>query len=164
MLKIQKQLPFNIMAMTPRGTLGLYFVRIAQLMTHPHYLTMTLPHYTLPFTLQIFHKPLGRIQRVTKIQKVYISSHDVLQILHHNNFGLYRSQSFQRWYRVTRIRVSQILQNYQKNFKEILNQPIHWFEEDYMNLNTGKCHLLIFGHKYKHQWAQIGKNMVWEEI
>ena len=32
-----------------------------------------------------------------------------------------------------------------------------------MNLNTGKCHLLTFGHKYKHQWAQIGKNMVWEE-
>ena len=40
---------------------------------------------------------------------------------------------------------------------------IHWFEDNYMNLNTGKCHLLIFGHKYKHQWAQIGKNMVWEE-
>ena len=32
-----------------------------------------------------------------------------------------------------------------------------------MNLNTGKCHLFIFGHKYEHQWAQIGKDMVWEE-
>ena len=82
------------MAMTPRGTLGLYFVRIAQLMTHPHYLTITPPHYTLPFTLQLFYEPLGRIQRVTKIQKVYISSHDVLQVLHNNNFGLYRSQGF----------------------------------------------------------------------
>ena len=32
-----------------------------------------------------------------------------------------------------------------------------------MNLNTGKCHLLIFGHIYEHQWAQMGINMVWEE-
>ena len=32
-----------------------------------------------------------------------------------------------------------------------------------MNLNTGKSHLLIFGHKQEHQWAQIGKDMVWQE-
>ena len=33
-----------------------------------------------------------------------------------------------------------------------------------MNLNTGKSHLLIFGLKYEHQWAQIGKDMiVWQE-
>ena len=31
-----------------------------------------------------------------------------------------------------------------------------------MNLNTGKSHLLIFGHKWEHQWAQIGKDMVWQ--
>ena len=30
-------------------------------------------------------------------------------------------------------------------------------------LHTGKCHLLIYGHKYEHQWAQIGKGMVCEE-
>ena len=40
---------------------------------------------------------------------------------------------------------------------------IHWLEENYMNLNTGKSHLLIFAHKYEHQWAQIGKEMVWQE-
>ena len=40
---------------------------------------------------------------------------------------------------------------------------IHWFEDNYMNLSTGKCNLLIFGHKYEHQWAQIGENMAWEE-
>ena len=32
-----------------------------------------------------------------------------------------------------------------------------------MNLNTGKSHLIIFGHKQEHQWAQIGKHMVWQE-
>ena len=32
-----------------------------------------------------------------------------------------------------------------------------------MKLNTDKCHLLKSGHKYKHQSAEIGKDMVWEE-
>ena len=41
----QKQ-PFDINAMTPRGTLGLCCVHIAQLMTHPAV-------YTLMFTLQL---------------------------------------------------------------------------------------------------------------
>ena len=57
-----------------------------------------------------------------------------------------------------------------KNFAELLEKlernyelAIHWFEENYINLNTGKWYLLTFGHKYEHQWTQIGKNMVWEE-
>ena len=67
----QKQ-PFDIIAMTPRGTIGLCCVHIAQLMTHPGV-------YTLPFTLQLCYKRLGILQRVTKGPKVHISSHDVLQ-------------------------------------------------------------------------------------
>ena len=54
-----------------------------------------------------------------------------------------------------------------KNLVELLEKlerdsklAIHWFEDNYMDLNTGKYHLLIFGQKYEHQWAQIGKNMV----
>ena len=58
--------------MTPRGTLGLCSIHIAQLMTHPAV-------YTLPFTLQLCYKPLGILQRVTKSQKVHMSSHDGLQ-------------------------------------------------------------------------------------
>ena len=49
----QKQ-PFDIIAMTPRGTLGLCHVHIAQLMTHPVV-------YTLPFTLQLCYKRLGKL-------------------------------------------------------------------------------------------------------
>ena len=60
----QKQ-PFDIIAMTPRGTLGLCYVHIAQLMTHPVV-------YTLPFTLQLCYKPLGKLQRVTKSQMVLL--------------------------------------------------------------------------------------------
>ena len=70
----QKQ-SFDIIAMTPRGTLRLYCVQIAQLMTDPAV-------YTLPLTLQLCYKPLDIIQRVTKSQKIHISSHDVLQNSH----------------------------------------------------------------------------------
>ena len=73
--------------MTPRGTLGLCCVHITQLMTHPAI-------YTLPFTLQLCYKPLDILQRVTKSQKVHISSHDGLQKLHNINFVWCRSQGF----------------------------------------------------------------------
>ena len=32
-----------------------------------------------------------------------------------------------------------------------------------MSLNTGKCHLLIFSHKYEHQCTQTSKDMVSKE-
>ena len=69
--------------MTPRGTFGLCCVYIPQLMTHTTI-------YTLQFTLQLCYKPLGILQRVTKSQKVHISSHDkpyVLAIYPHTNYS-----------------------------------------------------------------------------
>ena len=79
--------PLDIIAMTPRGTLRLCCVHIAQLMTYPAI-------YTLPFTLQLCYKPLGILQRVTKSQKVHISSHNGLKKLHNINFSWHRSLSF----------------------------------------------------------------------
>ena len=73
--------------MTPRGTLGLCCVHIAQLMTHPAI-------YTTPFTLQLYYKPLGILQRVTKRQKVHISNHNGLENLHNIKFFWHKSQSF----------------------------------------------------------------------
>ena len=67
----QKQ-PSDIIAMTPRGTLGLCCVQSSQLMTHPAV-------YTLPFTWQLYYKPSGILQRVTKSQMFHMSSHDGLQ-------------------------------------------------------------------------------------
>ena len=78
-LEICQKQPFDIIAMTPRGILGLCRFHIAQLMTHPTV-------YTLPFTLQLCYEPLGPRQRVTKSQKVHISNHDVLQNLININF------------------------------------------------------------------------------
>lgn len=40
----------------------------------------------LPFTLQFCCKPLGILQKVTKSQKVHISSHDGFQKVHNINF------------------------------------------------------------------------------
>ena len=57
--------------MTPRGTLGLCCVYIAQLVTHTAI-------YTPPFTLQLCYKLLDILQRVTKSQRIHISSHDRL--------------------------------------------------------------------------------------
>ena len=48
-----------------------------------------------------------------------------------------------------------------KNLKELLETlernselAIRWFEDNYIKLHTGKCHLLIYGPKYEHQRAQ----------
>ena len=73
--------------MTPRGTLGLCCVHIAQLMTHPVI-------YTLLFTLQLYYEPLGILQRANKSQKVDISSHDGLKKLNNINFFRHNPQSF----------------------------------------------------------------------
>ena len=86
-LEICQYDPFDIITVTPRGTLGLYCVHIAQLMTHPAI-------YTTPFTLQLCYKPLGILQRVTKSQKVHISDHDGLGNLHNINFVWHRSEGF----------------------------------------------------------------------
>ena len=66
--------------MTPRRTLRLCCVDIAQLMTQPAI-------YTLPFTLKLCYKSLNILQRVIKGQKVHISYHDGLKILHNINLG-----------------------------------------------------------------------------
>ena len=58
--------------MTPRGALVLCCVLFSQLKIHPAICTLL-------FTLQVCYKPLGIPQRVTRSQKVHISSHDGLQ-------------------------------------------------------------------------------------
>ena len=70
-----------------RGTLGLCYFHVAQLMTHPAI-------YTMPFTLQLCYKPLGILQRAAKSQKFHISNHDELENLHNINFFWHRTQGF----------------------------------------------------------------------
>ena len=37
-----------------------------------------------------------------------------------------------------------------------------WFENNYMKLNTDKCHLIVSGYKHEHIWTKIGKDKIWE--
>ena len=39
---------------------------------------------------------------------------------------------------------------------------IEWFENNYMELNRDKCHLLIPGFKYQNHWAMVGDAKIWE--
>ena len=79
-LKICQRKPLDIIAMTPRGTIGLCCAHIAQLVTH-------LAVYTLLITLQLCYKPLGILQRLTKSQKVHISGQNVFLKNHNIDFA-----------------------------------------------------------------------------
>ena len=37
-----------------------------------------------------------------------------------------------------------------------------WFENNYMKLNTDKCHLIVSGYKHEQIWAKIGNDKIWE--
>ena len=53
----------DIIAMIPIGTFGLCCIDIFKVMTY-------WGNYVIPFTLQLCYKPLGKLQRVTKSQKL----------------------------------------------------------------------------------------------
>ena len=62
--------------------------------------------------------------------------------------------------------LAELLEKYERNSELAIHWyelAIHWFEDDYMKLNTGKCHLLINAHGSEHYWVQIGTDMVWKE-
>ena len=39
---------------------------------------------------------------------------------------------------------------------------IHWFENNYMKLNTDKCRLMVSGYKHEQVWTNIRKDLIWE--
>ena len=56
-----------------------------------------------------------------------------------------------------------------KNLGFVLNElernsniAIDWFQNNYMNMNSDKCHLLVAGHKFEQIWAKIGTDLTWE--
>ena len=119
--------------MTPRGTLGLFCVHIAQLMTHQGI-------YTLPFTLQLCYKPLSILQRVTKSQKFHISNHDGLKKLCNINFKFSENNRFialqaclQVYYsltiRETRFPMIKVM--------EEVNQPQNWLRNIVSSFTNG---------------------------
>ena len=58
---------------------------------------------------------------------------------------------------------------YDKDLNTLINRLEHdpalaveWFENNFMKLNQGKCHLLVSGQKHKTVWAKVGETKVWE--
>ena len=39
---------------------------------------------------------------------------------------------------------------------------IKWFQNNNMELNQDKCHLLVSGYKLENVWAQIGDEIIWK--
>ena len=55
------------------------------------------------------------------------------------------------------------------NLKSVLEKLEHnselaitWFEMNYMELNTDKCHLLMSGNKNECMWVKLAEDIVWE--
>ena len=46
--------------------------------------------------------------------------------------------------------------------EEHSNIAIEWFENSYMKMNSGICHLFVSSHKYEHLWAKVGNDKIWE--
>ena len=40
---------------------------------------------------------------------------------------------------------------------------IAWLQNNYMKLNTDKCHLLMAGHRFEHTWVRVGSYKKWED-
>ena len=40
---------------------------------------------------------------------------------------------------------------------------IEWFDNNYMKLNSDKCHLLIAGFKHQNHWLNVGGSKIWEK-
>ena len=51
---------------------------------------------------------------------------------------------------------------WEKNLEENSNIVMKWFENNYMKMNSNKCHLFISGNKFEHLWAKIGNDRIWE--
>ena len=47
------------------------------------------------------------------------------------------------------------------NLEVVLTQlVIAWFQNNYMKLNTDKCHLFVVGHKFEHTWVGDGPDKI----
>ena len=40
---------------------------------------------------------------------------------------------------------------------------VAWFQNNYMKLNTDKCHLFVARHKFEHAWVRVGPDKIRED-
>ena len=63
----------------------------------------------------------------------------------------------------TRFACDLILKVVLTQLEECSELVIAWFQNNYMKLNTDKCHLLVAGHKFEHTWVRVGPDKIWED-
>ena len=56
----------------------------------------------------------------------------------------------------------QSLESVLQNLEHDSLLAIEWFDNNYMKLNSDKCHLLISGFKHQWHWAHLGDFKIWE--
>ena len=50
------------------------------------------------------------------------------------------------------------------NLEVVLPQlVIAWFQNNYMKLNTDKCHLFVARHKFEYTWVRVDPDKIWED-
>ena len=50
------------------------------------------------------------------------------------------------------------------NLEVVLTQlVIAWFQNNYMKLNTDKCHLFVARHKFEYTWVRVDPDKIWED-
>ena len=54
------------------------------------------------------------------------------------------------------------LENVLKSLEKISMHAIRWSENNYMKLNTDKCHLIVSSYEHVQVRASIGKDLIWE--
>ena len=40
---------------------------------------------------------------------------------------------------------------------------IAWFQNNYMKLNTDKCHLSVARHKFEYTWVRVDPDKIWKD-
>ena len=54
------------------------------------------------------------------------------------------------------------LENVLKSIEKNSTFAIRWFKNNYMKLNTDKCHLIVSGYKDEQVWENIGEELIWK--
>ena len=60
----------------------------------------------------------------------------------------------------TRFACDLILKVVLTQLEECSELVIAWFQNNYMKLNTDKCHLFVAGHKFEHTWVRDGPDKI----